>query len=90
MRSANIRVGSELINLTESSSHAHPGQVGWVMAQDAYHSSVSVDVDSDDPQSIASRYARLSAAVFARMGVRLTAAKIEEVLQERAPTVGED
>jgi len=92
MRNAKIKVGSEIVEITESGSHTTPGQIGWVMAQDATHSarSVSVDVDSDDQASIDSRYSRLSAALYDRLGIRLTAAKIEEVMQERAPSVGTD
>ena len=92
MRNAKIKVGSEMIEITESSSHRSPGQIGWVMAQDAYHGDrkVTVDVDSDDQASIDSRYNRLSSALYERLGVRLTGAKIEEVMQERAASVGED
>lgn len=92
MRNAKIKVGSDLVEITESSSHTAPGQIGWLMAQDASHSDrkVSIDVDSDSQDSIDTRYARLSAAIYDRLGIRLTAAKIEQVMQERAPSVGAD
>ena len=78
-----------MVELTESSSHQNPGQIGWVMAQDATDEdrSVSVDVDSDNQKSIESRYARLSAALYDNLGIKLTASKIEQVMQERAASV---
>lgn len=92
MRSTKLKVGNEIVEITESSSHKSPGQIGWVMAQDATDSArnVTVEVDSDDQASVESRYSRLSAAIYARLGIKLTAARIEKLMQEEAPSVGED
>lgn len=92
MRSTKLKVGNKIVEITESSSHKFPGKIGWVMAQNAGHAdrSVSVDVDSDDQASIDSRYTRLSAAIHDKLGIRLTAARIERLMQEEAPSVGTD